>query len=72
MTIKSYTTLELDLKDKLEQADSLLVKLHQIVCQAPDVTGTELEQTNDTVRDMNQAICDCYGLLTTYLVEDDV
>lgn len=57
--------------DKLEQAENLLIQLHQIVCQLPDLTGTELEQANDLVKELNQGVCSCYALLTDYLVEGE-
>jgi hypothetical protein len=56
--------------DKLEQAETLLIQLHQIVCQLPDLTETELEQTNDLVKELNQGVCSCYALLSDYLVEE--
>ncbi len=57
--------------DKLEQSETLLIQLHQIVCQLPDLTGTELEQTNDLVKELNQGVCSCYTLLSDYLVEGE-
>jgi len=72
MTIKSYTKSELDLKNDLAKSESLLIKLHQIVCQAPDLTGSELEQTNIVVKELNQVVCSCYTELTSYLVEGEM
>lgn len=79
MSIKSYSTLELSLKDELaatkEQlttSENLLIQLHQIICQASDVTGSELEQTNIIVKELNDVVCSCYTLLTDYLVEEEV
>lgn len=72
MTIKSYSGLELELKSKLEMADNLLMHLHRVVTQAPDLTGTELAQTNTDVKNMNDAICECYDKLTDYLVDEEL
>jgi len=71
MSIKSYTNLELELREKLKSAESLIVQLHQICCAAPDISGSELEQTNIVTKNLNGAVVECYNLLSSYLVETE-
>jgi hypothetical protein len=72
MSLKSYTKLELDLKDNVKMAEDLILKLHQICCAAPDIADSDLAQTNIVTKDLNNAVTECYDLLSSYLVDSGV